>query len=400
MTSQFDLTQLRHATDARAAALARRFGDALRAGDGASAERVADDALACGMAPEAVQSLVIAPAMVRIGELWEQRAIGVADEHLATAISQRTLLRLFEVLSAKRVRPRSRQRVLLAAVEGQQHVLGLRMIADVLEGAGFDVLYLGQDVPVDSLREFVLRHQPAVAGLAFGIAADVGCLADALWSIHETAPQTRIMLGGRAVPAALRTSGYPLVATSMEVVDVVDALLAGPDQQRPLAVDLLRSDGPRSTSHGEVQTDAIAAALAHAVDDTSAIAREHIRRVEAYREGGRALAADPGRGSAMYVSMSRLAIAPQRAPELVAAFRARSRLADQADGFVDLQVWQSDRDAGEIVMVSRWRDRESFKAYMKSDEHKVSHGRIDPDLKQDISLRRLEHLHTYDVVSE
>ncbi len=63
----------------------------------------------------------------------------------------------------------------------------------------------------------------------------------------------------------------------------------------------------------------------------------------------------------MYVSMSRLAIPPQRAPELVAAFRDRSRLVEQADGFVDLQVWQSDRDAGEIVMVSRWRDREAFK---------------------------------------
>ena len=149
-----------------------------------------------------------------------------------------------------------------------------------------------------------------------------------------------------------------------------------------------------------MQTDAIAAALAHTVDDTSGIAREHIRRVEAYREGGRALAADPGRGSAMYVSMSRLEIAPQRAPELVAAFRARSRLADQADGFVDLQVWQSDRDAGEIVMVSRWRDRSAFKAYMRSPEHKLSHERIDPGLQQDISLRALEHLHTYEVVAE
>lgn len=102
----------------------------------------------------------------------------------------------------------------------------------------------------------------------------------------------------------------------------------------------------------------------------------------------------------MYVSMSRLAIAPERAPELVAAFRDRSRLADQADGFVDLQVWQSDRDAGEILMVSRWRDREAFKAYMKSAEHKTSHDRIQPDLKADISLRALEHMHTYEVVAE
>lgn len=59
----------------------------------------------------------------------------------------------------------------------------------------------------------------------------------------------------------------------------------------------------------------------------------------------------------MYVSMSRLRVDPDRAPELIASFRQRAHLVEDADGFHDLQVWQSDRDANEIVMVSRWRDR-------------------------------------------
>jgi heme-degrading monooxygenase HmoA len=102
----------------------------------------------------------------------------------------------------------------------------------------------------------------------------------------------------------------------------------------------------------------------------------------------------------MYVSLSRLRIPEARAPELVAAFRRRVRLVDDADGFVDLQVWQSDRDPGELVMVSRWRDRGAFKSYMKSDLHRISHERIDPDLDDAIKLERLEHMHTYDVVAE
>ena len=102
----------------------------------------------------------------------------------------------------------------------------------------------------------------------------------------------------------------------------------------------------------------------------------------------------------MYVSMSRLRIPPDRADELVAAFRRRVRLVDRADGFVDLQVWQSDRDPGEVLMVSRWRDRAAFTAYMRSDEHRVSHDRIDPGLQDAIGLERLEHLHTYEVVAE
>jgi heme-degrading monooxygenase HmoA len=102
----------------------------------------------------------------------------------------------------------------------------------------------------------------------------------------------------------------------------------------------------------------------------------------------------------MYVSMSRLRVPAERAPSLVTAFRDRLGLVDDADGFIDLQVWQSDRDPGELAMVSRWRDRAAFTAYMRSAEHQVSHGRIDPDLQAAIQLERLEHLHTYEVVAE
>jgi heme-degrading monooxygenase HmoA len=102
----------------------------------------------------------------------------------------------------------------------------------------------------------------------------------------------------------------------------------------------------------------------------------------------------------MYVSLSRLRVEPGRAPELVAAFRARARLVDAFEGFVDLQVWQSDRDPGELVMVSRWQTRAHFTRYMRSREHQVSHGRIDPGLDAAIHLERLEHLHTYEVVAE
>jgi heme-degrading monooxygenase HmoA len=102
----------------------------------------------------------------------------------------------------------------------------------------------------------------------------------------------------------------------------------------------------------------------------------------------------------MYISMSRLRVPADRAPSLVRAFRGRVGLVEGAEGFVDLQVWQSDRDEGELVMVSRWRDRAAFTAYMRSEDHKVSHRRIDPELQAAIDLEALEHMHTYEVVAE
>ena len=78
------------------------------------------------------------------------------------------------------------------------------------------------------------------------------------------------------------------------------------------------------------------------------------RAARAKRIGAAFLGGDPGRGRgpaaarrntrAVYVSLSRLRVAAERADELVEAFRNRAHLVDDADGFVDLEVWRSDRD--------------------------------------------------------
>src|ERR1044072_9949349 len=81
-------------------------------------------------------------------------------------------------------------------------------------------------------------------------------------------------------------------------------------------------------------------------------------------------------GDLMYISVSRLRVDASRSDDLIEAFRDRSRLVEASDGFVDLEVWRSDRDPEEVWMVSRWRERACFTAYMRSDEHARSHARI------------------------
>jgi diguanylate cyclase (GGDEF)-like protein len=265
--------------------LAWRFEEVLRLGDGTEAETVVDDALAGGLAPEAVQSLVIAPAMVRIGELWESRQLGVADEHLATSISSHAMIHLYAKMSDRRARDRSRETVLLAAVEGQHHVLGLRMVADVLEIAGYVVFYLGPDVPVESLRDFARLHRPAVVGLSVGISADVSRVADSIRALHEVSPDIRMMLGGRAVPKSLKTA-YRYVASSMEVATATEQLIAGPPHRLAAAVGTLGSAGGFSPRPQKPMAESLSVAerMAKAAELSVELARSHFRRSEAYRE--------------------------------------------------------------------------------------------------------------------
>jgi heme-degrading monooxygenase HmoA len=94
-------------------------------------------------------------------------------------------------------------------------------------------------------------------------------------------------------------------------------------------------------------------------------------------------------------------VAPEDAHgAILGAFRTRAHFVDESDGFIDLQVWQSERDASQLIMASRWRDRAAFRGYMRREAHQFSHRRIDPSLDATIKLERLEHLHTSEVVAD
>ena len=55
---------------------------------------------------------------------------------------------------------------MLAAPEGELHVVALRMIGNLLRDSGYDVMMLGADVPARDLAVTAGRHQPDVLCLS------------------------------------------------------------------------------------------------------------------------------------------------------------------------------------------------------------------------------------------
>lgn len=184
-----------------AARLSRLYLDALRANDDLGAYRIASSALGEGLGVPELYHRVIAPAMHEIGELWEQGALTVADEHLATALTHRVLAALRPRLAAEPdadTSPPVRGRILLAAVEGEQHALGLRMAADVLEDAGFHTIYLGADVPTDALLQAVSSLSPDRLALSATMPELAPRLAEVGERLREAHPQLGLLVGGQA----------------------------------------------------------------------------------------------------------------------------------------------------------------------------------------------------------
>jgi diguanylate cyclase (GGDEF)-like protein len=178
--------------------LSRAYEDALRVADAAGAERVARQGLIEGLSVAGLYQRVIAPAMWRIGTLWEQGKISVADEHLATALTHQVMAGIYGPSLGHKVMP---GRVLLAAVEGEQHALGLRMAADVIELAGYETIYLGANVPTADLLGVVMARAPDLVALAATMPDSTTALDRAITGIQGTDPSLSVLFGGQGARA-------------------------------------------------------------------------------------------------------------------------------------------------------------------------------------------------------
>ncbi len=137
--------------------LVDRFVGMQIAADRSGALALINQALASGIPVPGVMLDVIQPAQYELGRRWECDEISIADEHVGTAIAYLAINRLYEVLP--RTEPRE-QRLVVACVEGEQHDLGARMIADLCEMHGFEVIYLGANVPTESLLRLIDDRRP------------------------------------------------------------------------------------------------------------------------------------------------------------------------------------------------------------------------------------------------
>jgi methanogenic corrinoid protein MtbC1 len=142
---------------------------------------------------------VIGPAMYELGRLWEEGVITVADEHLATALTHRVLaaLRPPELLEQSFQARSGKPRAILAAVQGEQHALGLRMAADLLEDRGCQVAYLGADVPSEAVLQAIRTLSPDLLGLSATMPESARHLEDVVERVREEHPELPLLLGGQ-----------------------------------------------------------------------------------------------------------------------------------------------------------------------------------------------------------
>ena len=117
---------------------------------------------------------ICGPFMHRLGTLWETGQVSMASEHLTTVVLKQRLLAMLQATAPAASAPL----LVCACAAGEWHELGLLTFAYTMQQAGWQVCYLGPDLPVHALLHGCQRLQPALVAISMTYAANPeACLA-------------------------------------------------------------------------------------------------------------------------------------------------------------------------------------------------------------------------------
>jgi methanogenic corrinoid protein MtbC1 len=201
--------------------------DELRAalvdGDARAAHRVVSGALARGARVLDVHCDVVAPALHDIGHLWSVDDLSIAQEHRATEIAAQLLATM---APDRRLPPTAGRLAIVSGSPDEQHVLGSRMVADLLERAGWEVVALGASTPASELLDLARSECPDLVALSTSTAGRLPGVQEVLVGLAALDPRPFVAVGGPIytgeTAAFARDLGADVVTGDLrELLDVV-----------------------------------------------------------------------------------------------------------------------------------------------------------------------------------
>jgi len=138
----------------------------------------------------------VVPLLNTVGELWARGKLQIFQEHF---LSQQ-LIRFLNTEIAKLQRHARKPRVLLATLPGEEHTLGLLMVAAMLSSHGGSTINIGAEVPMDQIGHAVEQFNVDIVGVTFSGAYQYKNIRPHLIELRELiADDIEIWTGGEGV---------------------------------------------------------------------------------------------------------------------------------------------------------------------------------------------------------
>lgn len=152
-----------------------------------------------GVAVESIFMDLLAPTARELGIMWEDDECSFVDVTVALGRLQRVLRELSQTFQSDAdAAPESEGHVLLTCLPGEQHTLGLILVAEFLMRDGFRVI-VGSPWTEEDLLEQVRSQWFDVIGFSAGCDSKIGHLKREIVRIRSASknPNVRILVGGQ-----------------------------------------------------------------------------------------------------------------------------------------------------------------------------------------------------------
>ncbi|MCC7448546.1 MAG: MerR family transcriptional regulator [Anaerolineae bacterium] len=189
------------------------------------ADEIMEQAFALYTMPTVYVEL-ITPALVEIGEAWHRGDIFISTEHFATTYLRGRLLALLQAYSHRPDMPV----IFVGCAPSERHEVGALIFAVMLRQQGYNVVYLGQDVPIEDIVRSAAQEHPALVCLSANSAPTALLLRDMQNHLDQIEPPAPVFgYGGRAfdIDPDLRrlVAGHYLGSDPRDAISVVNNLL-------------------------------------------------------------------------------------------------------------------------------------------------------------------------------
>jgi 5-methyltetrahydrofolate--homocysteine methyltransferase len=176
--------------------------EAVIAGDMSRTRSLTEEALAAGMEPAAILNDALIAGMDKVGELFKVNEIYVPEVLLAAKSMQKAMEALKPRLVDSGVQPRGR--VVVGTVRGDLHDIGKNLVAMMLEGAGFEIIDLGNDVPAEEFVEAAVEHDAGVIGMSALLTTTMHVMKETVDLLGEKGlgDKVKTMIGGAPVTSS------------------------------------------------------------------------------------------------------------------------------------------------------------------------------------------------------
>ena len=134
-------------------------------------------------------------SMYQVGELWENNRITVANEHLATSITESLLNLAYPSIFATE---RIGKKAVISCSANEFHQVGGKMVADILELNGWDGYFLGANTPPEDMLQYLQEVKPDLVGLSLSILSNIANLQRCIDVVKTDFPNMDLLIGGQA----------------------------------------------------------------------------------------------------------------------------------------------------------------------------------------------------------